>query len=400
VNSNNLLQRLRAYRFTNASLFGRILVVFALAWSSTSAFAICTPSLSLTSIVNSAINSASNIVFFKTINTFLRTQIDYLQWSLLTRTSELIGFVSLVLLTIWILFQGYRIITGRSHQPMMALVGDTLKAVLVIIVATSMAASSSGIYFALTDKLVSAISETVNPLSSEGNSSPYEQIDSSLAQMDVMMGLIDALSDGASAATGEKSDPEVQAAKDRAKWFTGIGVAGPGVIGGTVLLLNKIAIGLFVGFGPLFILCLLFDYTKSLFQRWLFYGVGTVFSLAILAFMVSIASKVVMAVTASILAKYAVWMATCTTPAGEGITSLAMQQGGIGLILSTLIISAPPMAAAFFQGTLGQFAAYSAFGNIGAHSGGRQAQGLASGRMTGSRTGALVANNPTNAPVV
>jgi len=47
------------------------------------------------------------------------------------------------------------------------------------------------------------------------------------------------------------------------------------------------------------------------------------------------------------------------------IVGLALQQGGIGLVLSTLIITAPPMAAAFFQGTLGQFTPYSGFGSLG-----------------------------------
>lgn len=38
----------------------------------------------------------------------------------------------------------------------------------------------------------------------------------------------------------------------------------------------------------------------------------------------------------------------------------------MGLVLTMLIISAPPMAAAFFQGTLGQFMAYSQFSGGGA----------------------------------
>lgn len=33
-------------------------------------------------------------------------------------------------------------------------------------------------------------------------------------------------------------------------------------------------------------------------------------------------------------------------------------------MVTTLIITAPPMAAAFFQGTLGQFTAYSALGQL------------------------------------
>ncbi|PPU31787.1 hypothetical protein XcyCFBP4188_22115, partial [Xanthomonas hortorum pv. cynarae] len=40
------------------------------------------------------------------------------------------------------------------------------------------------------------------------------------------------------------------------------------------------------------------------------------------------------------------------------------QQGGLGLVMTTLIVTAPPMAAAFFQGTLGQFTAYSALGQL------------------------------------
>ena len=46
----------------------------------------------------------------------------------------------------------------------------------------------------------------------------------------------------------------------------------------------------------------------------------------------------------------------------DGILSMALQQGGMGLILTTLILTAPPMAAMFFQGTLGNFMAYSQIG--------------------------------------
>lgn len=46
----------------------------------------------------------------------------------------------------------------------------------------------------------------------------------------------------------------------------------------------------------------------------------------------------------------------------DGMNSQALQQGGMGLILTTLILTAPPMAAFFFQGTLGSFMAYSQIG--------------------------------------
>ena len=253
----------------------------------------------------------------------------------------------------------------------------THKTFLVISIATAAAASSSSLYWTLTDGTATAVNKLVN---GDEAASPYEQIDKSLAEMEGMMLLIDTLSGGSSAATGINTDSAAQSATDRAKWFTGIGLAGPSVVGGAVLLLNKIAVALFVGLGPIFIMCLLFDYTKSLFQRWLLYGIGTLFSVAVLSFMVSIALKVILAVTSAIVTKYAVMLATCSLGGSEGITSMALQQGGLGLILSTLIVSAPPMAAAFFQGTLGQFMSYSAFGSVGSRDAAAYANAAASGR--------------------
>jgi type IV secretion system protein VirB6 len=56
------------------------------------------------------------------------------------------------------------------------------------------------------------------------------------------------------------------------------------------------------------------------------------------------------------------------------MTSQALQQGGMGLILTTLILTAPPMAAMFFQGTLGSFTAYSQIGGVGGAQPGHQGQ--------------------------
>jgi type IV secretion system protein VirB6 len=342
-------------------------------------------------MITNATNSVSNFEFFQAINTYLSNEIDYFQWTVMDQTMQLIGFVALILLTIWIMYQGFRIITGRARMPLMLLVGDALKAFLVISLATGMASSTSTLYWALTDGAVNVITSTINPKADANG--PYSQIDANLATMEGMLGLLDTLASGANAATGTTTDSEVQSATSRAKWFTGIGIAGPSVVGGAVLLLNKIAIALFIGLGPLFILCLLFDFTKGLFQRWLFYGIGTMFSLAVLSFMVTIAANMVQAVTLSILAKYsAALFAACTfdpsaLQGAGGITSMAMQQGGLGLLLSTLIVSAPPMAAAFFQGTLGQFMSYSAFGSVGARGSEGYSQALAQGRIPQSSAG-------------
>jgi len=45
-----------------------------------------------------------------------------------------------------------------------------------------------------------------------------------------------------------------------------------------------------------------------------------------------------------------------------GVNTMALQQGGLGIFLTVLILSVPPMASSFFQGVLGNFMHYSAFG--------------------------------------
>ncbi|NIK42891.1 type IV secretion system protein [Xanthomonas arboricola] len=293
------------------------------------------------------LTNIANYEFFRLINNYLRDEIAIFQWELLQRTTAWVGMVSLTVLTLWIFIQGYRIVTGQSREAAMGLVVTALRAALIIGLATSMAQGSPRLYWTLTDGISSAITRTVTGSSK----SPYEAIDKNLMLMQVAMSALDQIKTG--------GDEESKDEKDRARWFTGLGMAGPGVVAGSMLLLNKLAMALVVGFGPLFILCLLFQATKSLFSKWLLYGLGTVFSLSVLTFTVSLATKVVGAVGAAFVAKWAMNGFT-----GEGISSMALQQGGLGLVLTTLIITAPPMAAAFFQGTLGQFTAYSALGQL------------------------------------
>ena len=84
---------------------------------------------------------------------------------------------------------------------------------------------------------------------------------------------------------------------------------------------------------------------------------GTLFSLALLTVMITLAMDMLVAVGT------AFWVSGWVTGAPqESLTSMAMQQGGMGLILTMLIVSAPPMAAMFFNGVLGQFSPYNAVG--------------------------------------
>ncbi|HEX7814133.1 hypothetical protein [Dyella sp.] len=88
-----------------------------------------------------------------------------------------------------------------------------------------------------------------------------------------------------------------------------------------------------------------------------------------LSFTIALSLKMVQAVAASFLARYAAAKFLDLGEGMNGINSMALQQGGLGLVLSILIVSAPPIAASFFQGMLATFSVYSSFGNVGAKDG-------------------------------
>ena len=91
------------------------------------------------------------------------------------------------------------------------------------------------------------------------------------------------------------------------------------------------------------------------------HDLGTTLSLVVLSFIVTVAMKMVAAVAASFATQYLTMMAL---DAGDspGVNTMALQQGGLGVFLTVLILSVPPMASSFFQGALGNFMHYSAFG--------------------------------------
>jgi type IV secretion system protein VirB6 len=294
-----------------------------------------------------------SMIFFHEISSFLDDEISEFAANLLGRVLRVVGAAALSLLTLWILIHGYRIATGQSREPMMGLVTDALKAVLVIGIASGAAAGSGSIYRTLTQGLGEVVTETVT---GEAGGGPYADIDRTLAIMQVALAAIDSVDSGDDLLTDKR--------KDRALWFTGVGLGGPAVMAAATLLLNKVAIALVVGLGPIFILCLLFRATQQLFTKWLFYGIGTLFSLALLTVMVTLALDMVIAVG------IAFWVAGWTTGASqESLTAMAMQQGGMGVILTMLIVSAPPMAAVFFNGVLGQFSAYNALNALSGSAG-------------------------------
>lgn len=289
-------------------------------------------------------------VYYVLVYNYLQKQIESFQANILTNVMAWASGIALVLVTLWIMIQGYRMITGQSRESMMALVLNMSRIAIIVTVATSMSIFGSDLqdYLSANGKLGSEISQLVS-----GEDSPVSAIDKNMAATQLSMAAIDVVQ----VPPGDTSSAEQKA---HAMLIAGLGAAGPAMAAGAMLLLYQFTMAIFVGLGPLFILCLIFDQTKSLFQRWLLYGIGTLFSIAVLYVVTSIVLKLTENVAA------ALWGAevinSILDTGSEGFSSQALQQGGIGLLLTVLIVSVPPLAAAFFQGTVGNFLTYSAFG--------------------------------------
>ncbi len=170
------------------------------------------------------------------------------------------------------------------------------------------------------------------------------KIDKNLSTTQAIMGFINQVDTA--------NNPILEEKVEKAKMFAGIGSAGPGIVAGTMLILYRVAMALFVGFAPIFILCLLFKKTAPLFQKWLFFGLATIFSSVLLAVMADISADLIEIIAKSLFVSKTLLEFT-TGQEVSGISQAATQQLGVSVMLSTLLITVPPMAGMWFNGVMG-----------------------------------------------
>lgn len=293
-------------------------------------------------------------VFFDMISDYLDHEIARITSEMVMRSTNLVIMFALVVMTLWVTAIGYQMVSGTFRGSMMSLVTDIGKKVLIIATAATMALLGTDLHSFMDNSVDSTINELVT-----GEKVPTsEAIDKNLAYMQIAFTAIDAIevTDG---------NQELRDEKARALMFAGFGTSSPALTAGAMLIFFKFINMFFIGLGPIFILSLFFQSTKDMFRRWLQFGIATIFAQAGLSLVTSIVLKLSMKVA------FAFWGAKVVNGIlgadPEGITSQAMQQGGVGLLLTVTIISVPSVLAAFFGGLAGSgFMHASAFGGGGA----------------------------------
>jgi type IV secretion system protein VirB6 len=289
-------------------------------------------------------------VFFKLINSYLNHEIDEFGMELMKNAMNWVSVIAMTAVTLWILLAGYRIATGQSRESAMATMVKATKIVVILSIASVVGANGAMLHKTMTDNL----DQEIHQLFTGDTGSAADAIDDNLAYTQLALAAVDVVRVG-------PNDPESLDKKNKALFMAGFGAASPAMAAGAMLLLFKFTMAFLVGVGPIFILALMFDQTKDLFKKWLFYVIGTLFSMS----MLSVVSAMVLKLSTKVA--IALWVSKSINGMlgtdTEGLSSQALQQGGIGLLLTVLIVTMPTVAAALWQGNMGTFMAYSAFGS-------------------------------------
>ena len=300
---------------------------------------------------------------YGSLRNYIAARIELLLEYTLSRNLSLALTIIGALFTLWIMVQGYLILTGRSQENLKTFIFNLGKTYIIILVALGVSSTSEFSLRTLTEVTTDGVASLmvgendVGKCIMKSTSSLLGcKIDKSLTVAQASMAFINQID------TAE--NPNLAAQVERAKLFAGAGAAGPGIVTGTMLIIYRVAMALFVGFAPFFILCLMFKKTTPYFSKWLNYGLATMFSSALLAAMASISTDLVRIIAQSQY-KYSKIASITSIITGESVTGIfnsAMNQLGLGLMLSTVLIVVPPMAGNWFNGMMGTFASFNHFG--------------------------------------
>ena len=300
---------------------------------------------------------------YGSLRNYIAARIELLLEYTLSRNLSLALTIIGALFTLWIMVQGYLILTGRSQENLKTFIFNLGKTYIIILVALGVSSTSEFSLRTLTEVTTDGVASLmvgdndVEKCIMKSTSSLLGcKIDKSLTVAQASMAFINQID------TAE--NPNLAAQVERAKLFAGAGAAGPGIVTGTMLIIYRVAMALFVGFAPFFILCLMFKKTTPYFSKWLNYGLATMFSSALLAAMASISTDLVRIIAQSQY-KYSKIASITSIITGESVTGIfnsAMNQLGLGLMLSTVLIVVPPMAGSWFNGMMGTFASFNHFG--------------------------------------
>lgn len=280
---------------------------------------------------------------FSSIRGYIVDLIHQFGYAGMARAYGLAVAVGTVMLTIWFMWQGYRIATGQSRDSMQAMLMRAVTVITMLSLAQGMALFGQELSTFIVDDLRNSIARVIT-----GNDyhDPADMISRAITQMLVLQTALDVYqANGAGAASNISM-------ANFLNFSTGLSQSMPALIAGGLMLLNEIALHLCLVVAPLCILAYIYEPTRFLFVNWLKFTIATLFSMVIISVVTVIALRAIIVLIAALLAM----------DLGNGIANglgvnaslqlrdIATLSGGVGMLLTMLLLSAPSLIYNFFSG--------------------------------------------------
>lgn len=299
---------------------------------------------------------------FEEIRSYIVDLIGQFGYAGLGRMMAFAGAVGTVWLTIWFMVQGYRIATGQSRESLHVFIVRAITVTAIVAVAQGLAIFGQDLASLVLD-LRNSIALAITGGEYEDPSKMVGEVLTGMLTLQIAMDLAPVL--------GPSSGNNLNMA-NTLSFITGAGQALPALIAGGLMLLNEIAMHLCLVMAPLCLLAYVFDQTRFMFVTWAKFTVSTLFSMVVITVVTVIALKATIMLGTALLAMDGVSSGLAFLNIKTGslyLRDIATISGGLGMLLTTLILGTPPLMTNFFSGQVGAiFSGYNQVGSLAAGS--------------------------------
>lgn len=286
-----------------------------------------------------------------------------------------LGVMSTVIMTIWVSYQGFQIITGANRNPIVPLFIQTGKMVLILSL-VGLVAANSPVIVDWVGNFKNLISQAV------ANGADITTL------VDLNLGITSLLN------SITESMKAVDNGKDPNTITTTVGLigqSGPAMLVAVLLMLSELSVTLAIMLAPLFIFFLLFQQTTALFWSWAKFVLGALFSMATLTLIGALVLKATAVYGGSVVVAYYGGLLSGTSL--FDISGSSLRLAALGTLMSAIIMAIPHTIMQFFGAGAGFAAGAFGFAGAGAVAG---SLGAAKGLGTGAGFAALGQNQAQN----
>lgn len=274
---------------------------------------------------------------------------DVYQHGAAQQLAKVIGVISSVFVTMWVMIQGMKIMNGTMKTPILELGFQAAKMILVLSLVSLTLAETPWI-----TEQVTMFQESI-AIFLTGTSTPVDNlIDFNIAATSLIDLVVQDMT-----GKGGTPGPNIGSNSLMAGW---LGQGGPAVTAASLLMMARVAIVFGIMLSPLFLFFILFEKTNALFWQWAKYLLSIFFGMAALSIVTVIAlqamaqygflvflSMLVNQMDAGPLKGFIVAIitgggSTTSVDVGAGLTRLAM----MGAFFTALIIAVPGIVMTYF----------------------------------------------------